>query len=67
MGGRFLISGVQLGMFKALAKVGDNEGVCKLSDDIERKQFVSDSDDGVEQDAKAFNDILIFARQLQKE
>ena len=53
MAARYLVSGVQLGMLKALAKAEDVEGVCKLATDIEEKQYVGHSSGNMEEDANS--------------
>lgn len=65
MGARYLVSGVQLGLFKALAEQGDIGGISSMADDIMKSQYVSDSDDTVEIDAKGINEFLIFAHHLK--
>jgi hypothetical protein len=43
MSNRFWISGVEIGMLKAFAKMEDEEGTNKLLDEIEDKQFLGDA------------------------
>jgi hypothetical protein len=43
MSNRFWISGVEIGMLKAFAKMEDEEGINKLLDEIEDKQFIGDA------------------------
>jgi hypothetical protein len=40
MGSRFWISGVQIGVIKALAKLEDEKAINKILDEIIEKQFI---------------------------
>ncbi len=64
MGARYLVSGVQLGLFKAMAELGDIGGISSMADDIVKKQYISDSNDTVEIDAKGINEFLILAHRF---
>jgi len=54
MGGRYLLTGVQLGIFKALAKEAKAESVV---DKIIEEQFVFDSSGDVDSDVKILRDM----------
>lgn len=54
MGGRYLVTGVQLGMIKGLTCNPTTSGraIIEVVDEIIEKQFVADSDQSVEEDVE---------------
>ena len=44
MGGRYFITGVQIGMIKALVKQENESGINKLMDEIEKKQCLGEKE-----------------------
>jgi hypothetical protein len=63
MAGRFLVTGCQIGMLAALPKRKDR---LKLVDEIVEKQFVTTSDQPVEEDANWLFDVLHWKRRDRK-
>ena len=50
MGGRCLITGVQIGMMKTFLSMKDTKKVDKLLDEILENQFIYDSESSIEED-----------------
>lgn len=50
MGGRYLVSGTQLGMLIALSGLGKTTEINKLVNEITEKQFVCSSSSSIEKD-----------------
>lgn len=57
MGSRYMVSGVQLGMLKALSQNGDEVAVENLLNEIAEEQHIEDSDDSLEEDIKLTRDL----------
>lgn len=45
MGGRYYISGVQIGMLRAFAKQEDETDIKKLLNKIEKEQYISEKEE----------------------
>lgn len=58
MGGRYLMTGVQLTMIKTLSQIGDIEAVKKLCHEIHDKQYVADSEENITKDAEVLRNYL---------
>lgn len=52
MGSRYIVSGVQLGMFKAFATAGDDEAAENLLNNIVKDQKIKDSYITLEEDVQ---------------
>jgi len=52
MGSRYVISGVQLGMFTAFSKHSDSEGAEKLMNEIINDQWYKDSTADIKEDVE---------------
>ena len=52
MAGRYLISGVQLGLLKSLTIIKDTEEVTNQLDDILNNQFIGNSENSLKEDIK---------------
>jgi len=48
MGGRYYLTGVQIGMLKAFAELGKMEKLIKVLDVIESEQYICDAEQFVE-------------------
>ena len=57
MGGRYLVTGSQLGTLIALCKL-DADGCNKLLNEITEKQFIGDSIDSIENDIDKYSEIV---------
>jgi hypothetical protein len=53
MGSRYILSGVQLGLFQAMAEHGDTKGIKKLANEISENQWYKDSTDTLENDVES--------------
>lgn len=63
MAGRYLISGVQLGLLKSLALIKDTEEVTHQLDDILTNQFIGNSENSLEEDIKKGKESLWLGKQ----
>jgi hypothetical protein len=63
MAGRYLISGVQLGLLKSLALIKDTEEVTQQLDDILTNQFVGNSENSLKEDIKKGKENLWLGKQ----
>ena len=52
MGGRYVLSGVQLGMMTSLVRQGKKQAVFDQIEHIKEKQFIGHSSENLEDDAK---------------
>jgi len=57
MGGRYLVTGSQLGTLIALCKL-DADGCNKLLNEITEKQFIGDSTESIENDIDKYSEIV---------
>lgn len=58
MGGRYLITGVQLGMIKALSQTGDIETIKKLYHEVYEKQHIANSNEDIKKDVQILQNYL---------
>jgi hypothetical protein len=58
MGGRYLVTGVQLSMIKILSETRDIETVEKLCQEIYDNQYVADSEEDIKKDAEILKNYL---------
>jgi hypothetical protein len=45
MGGRYFITGVQIGMIRALAKLENDTEISELLDEVEKKQYLGEKEE----------------------
>jgi len=64
MVGRYLITGVQIGTIKKLLLSQNADEVIKLLDEIQEKQFVGNSKDSIESDARKLCQTDVFGKTL---
>lgn len=64
MGGRYLITGVQLGMIKGMLLSGDTQTTLELLDVIEMDQFVGNSGKNVVEDTTSLQALDFFKEDL---
>jgi hypothetical protein len=53
MGSRYVVSGVQLGMLKAMAEHGDSDGIEKLTNEISENQWYKNSKNELSDDIES--------------
>ena len=63
MAGRYLISGVQLGLLKSLSLINDTEEFTNQLDDILTNQFIGNSENSLEEDIKKGKETLWVAKE----
>lgn len=65
MGGRYLVSGTQLGTLIALCKT-DADECNKLLNEITEKQFIAESVTSIESDCKCFVEYVNILKELEE-
>jgi hypothetical protein len=45
MGGRYFITGVQIGMIRAMAKLENDTEINEVLDEVEEKQYIGDKEE----------------------
>lgn len=56
MAGRYLITGVQIGMLKSMIKIGEKKLSNKQLDDIIKDQFVGNSKNSIKEDIRKWKE-----------
>jgi hypothetical protein len=64
MVGRYLITGAQIGLIKKLLLSQNEDEIIKLLDEIQKKQFIGNSEDSVESDSKKLCQTDVFGKIL---
>jgi hypothetical protein len=60
MGGRYLVTGVQLGTMLGLVKPQENKDIAEILLQIEENQYIGESNQGVEDDAQFLHQISMI-------
>ncbi len=67
MAGRYLVTGIQLGMIQGLLKVKDFESISKLVNTLIQDQWIDHSDKEIEEDVKNLLELCYLCRKFTKE
>lgn len=65
MGGRFIISGAQIGMLQALLRIGDTERAVSYLNEIYENQFLGESHNALSEDASQISRLFYPTNKLK--
>ena len=56
MAGRYVVTGVQIGLLKSMIKLGEKDLAGKQLDDIMKDQFIGNSKNSIKEDVKEWKE-----------